>query len=55
MGAKKHVRQSETVRFITKYVPEFLKHFRGSLKIAKRRSPFKISPTIGIARTGISL
>ncbi len=31
-GATKHVRQSETARFITRYVPEFLKHFRGSLK-----------------------
>ena len=40
----RHVRQSETARFITRYVPEFLKHFRGSLIKATRSKTFEVAP-----------
>jgi hypothetical protein len=54
-GANKHVRQSETARFITRYVPEFLKHFRGSLRKATRSKTFKATPRTEIVITGRSL
>ena len=44
----KLVIQSETERFITRYVPEFLKHFRGSLIKATRSKIFETTPNVPI-------
>ena len=38
--------QSEAERFITRYVPVFLKHFRGSLIKATRSKTFETTATI---------
>ena len=48
----KHNEQSETERFITRYVPEFLKHFRGSLTKATRSKTFETTPRIPITIPG---
>ena len=41
----KLTRQLETDRFITRYVPEFLKYFRGSLIKTTRSKIFETTPT----------
>ncbi len=53
--ANKHVRQSEIERFVTKCVVEVLKHFKESLKKARRRGPFETTPRIQIVLKGMSL
>ena len=54
-GPSKHIRQSETARFITRYVPEFLKHFRGSLIKATRSNTLEATPRIQIIIIGTPL
>ena len=51
-GANIQVRLSATERFITRYVPEFLKHFNGSLLKAIRSSTFKATPITQIITNG---
>jgi hypothetical protein len=54
-GTNKHVRQSETDRFVTRYVPEFLKHFRGSLIKATRSNRLEATPRTEIIIIGTPL
>ena len=47
-----HDRKSETQRLITRYVPEFLKHFRRSAIKATRSNTFEATPIIQNMITG---
>ena len=48
-GAVRHVVKSETAKFATRYVPEFLKHFKGSLMNATMSKICDITPKIHTA------
>ena len=48
--AKKQDKRSEIAIFITRYVPEFLKHFSGSFMNAIISSTFEITPKMHIVR-----
>jgi hypothetical protein len=54
-GAIKHVSKSETVRSITRYDPEFLKHFNGSLMKAFSSNKFDITPSKLTIKVGIHI
>ena len=51
-GANMHVKQSVTERCMTRYVPEFRKHFNGSLPKAIRSSTFEATPITQIITNG---
>jgi hypothetical protein len=51
-GTNKHVNKSEMERLITRYVPEFLKHFKGSLIKATRSNTFETAPRKAITKIG---
>ena len=52
-GARRQVNKSETAKFSTKYVPEFLKHFSGSFINAIISNTCEITPKIQIACAGM--
>jgi uncharacterized protein (DUF2147 family) len=49
-GARKQVKKSDTAKFSMRYVPEFLKHFKGSFINAIMRNICEIAPRIQIAK-----
>jgi hypothetical protein len=51
-GINKHDTKSETERLITRYVPGFLKHFKGSLIKATRSNTFETAPRKAIIEGG---
>jgi hypothetical protein len=51
-GTNKHINKSGTDRLITRYVPGFLKHCKGSLIKATRSNTFETAPRKAIIKDG---